>query len=326
MTTKLLAVDDSKTMRKVLEITFAGNTFDSTIVGSAEEAMASLRAHPPQLVVIDGHLAGQSGYDLCQRIKAEAPDVKVLLLSSKQRPFDASRASSAGVDDHFDKPFDSTKFLDKLGQMQLNAPAPVARPAVASATPPMPVVAPVAAVAPFAAAAPVAAVAPVAAEPVAAVPLAAPAASRPAAPPLSPAAEPTVASISGPRSLDAPSKPQVPQPVAAQPAAAPSFGATSKANSLGGGTYGRTASTPTTQSAPQPVAGSMGAATSVGKVAHAAVNGSMGDKLAQLGLTADQVQGVLTLSREVVEQVVWEVVPQLAETLIKEEIARLTAE
>jgi hypothetical protein len=32
------------------------------------------------------------------------------------------------------------------------------------------------------------------------------------------------------------------------------------------------------------------------------------------------------LSREVVERVVWEVVPQLAETLIREEIARLMRE
>jgi hypothetical protein len=70
---------------------------------------------------------------------------------------------------------------------------------------------------------------------------------------------------------------------------------------------------------------SASSATSAGGVS-AAINGSMSDKLVQLGLSADQVQGVLSLSREVVEQVVWEVVPQLAETLIKEEIARLTAE
>ena len=35
---------------------------------------------------------------------------------------------------------------------------------------------------------------------------------------------------------------------------------------------------------------------------------------------------VVALSREVVERVVWEVVPVLAETLVKEEIARLTRE
>jgi hypothetical protein len=49
-------------------------------------------------------------------------------------------------------------------------------------------------------------------------------------------------------------------------------------------------------------------------------------KLSALGLTAEQVNAVLALSREVVEKVVWEVVPTLAETMIKEEIQRLTAE
>jgi hypothetical protein len=56
----------------------------------------------------------------------------------------------------------------------------------------------------------------------------------------------------------------------------------------------------------------------------AAVNGHLSGKLGELGLTAGQVEAVLALSREVVERVVWEVVPQLAEAIIKEEILRIT--
>ena len=37
----------------------------------------------------------------------------------------------------------------------------------------------------------------------------------------------------------------------------------------------------------------------------------------------DQVEGVLKLSAEVVERVVWEVVPDLAEAMIREELHRL---
>ena len=48
-------------------------------------------------------------------------------------------------------------------------------------------------------------------------------------------------------------------------------------------------------------------------------------RISSLGLTAEQAAAVLALSREVVERVVWEVVPDLAEALIKEEIRRLTA-
>jgi hypothetical protein len=61
-------------------------------------------------------------------------------------------------------------------------------------------------------------------------------------------------------------------------------------------------------------------------VASAAIanNGQLAARLEGLGLTPAQVEAVTALSREVVERVVWEVVPVLAETIIKEEIARLT--
>ena len=65
-----------------------------------------------------------------------------------------------------------------------------------------------------------------------------------------------------------------------------------------------------------------------GNVAQAlASNGAaLRERLEDLDLTREQVQAVLALSRDVIERVVWEVVPVLAETLIKEVIQRLTRE
>ena len=60
-------------------------------------------------------------------------------------------------------------------------------------------------------------------------------------------------------------------------------------------------------------------------VAMANVEAELPQRLGSLGLSPDQVAAVLALSREVIERVVWEVVPELAETLIKEEIRRLTS-
>jgi hypothetical protein len=56
------------------------------------------------------------------------------------------------------------------------------------------------------------------------------------------------------------------------------------------------------------------------------VNGQLAGKLGELGLTPQQADAVLALSRDVVERVVWEVVPHMAEALIKEEIQRLMKE
>jgi CheY-like chemotaxis protein len=66
-------------------------------------------------------------------------------------------------------------------------------------------------------------------------------------------------------------------------------------------------------------------ATSPAAVAITAAEAELPQRLGNLGLSPDQVTAVLALSREVIERVVWEVVPELAETLIKEEIRRLTS-
>ena len=60
--------------------------------------------------------------------------------------------------------------------------------------------------------------------------------------------------------------------------------------------------------------------------AVAANGAALRDRLEGMDLSPDQIDGVLALSRDVIERVVWEVVPVLAETLIREEIARLTRE
>jgi len=70
--------------------------------------------------------------------------------------------------------------------------------------------------------------------------------------------------------------------------------------------------------------------TSIPSQATAAVNEALShsvvERLETLGLTPDQVEGVLKLSAEVVERVVWEVVPELAEAMIREELHRLVGD
>ena len=61
-------------------------------------------------------------------------------------------------------------------------------------------------------------------------------------------------------------------------------------------------------------------------VAREAISHSVVERLQTLGLTPDQVEGVLKLSAEVVERVVWEVVPELAEAMIREELHRLVGD
>jgi len=87
--------------------------------------------------------------------------------------------------------------------------------------------------------------------------------------------------------------------------------------------FGENAPSAPPPAAPRPAATAPAPAAAAPAVSSA-VNGHLSGKLGELGLTPQQTEAVLALSRDVVERVVWEVVPQLAEALIKEEIARLT--
>ncbi len=281
MTTTLLAVDDSKTMRKVLEITFSGEEFRLLLCGSAAEAMGKL-SEKPSVAVVDAGLDGTSGYELCRQLKAAQPSLGVVILSSKQAPYDRALGGQVGADDFADKPFDTQQLIDKVTALAKKAPAAVA-------------------------AAP------------------APAAAAPRATTLSYGASPVAA---------APPPAPMPAPVAAAPtpgptrqttpglAAGPAF--TSRAPTMLGAAVPpevRTAA-PTPPTAPL---GSTPSRAPAPAVAAATTNGAdFAQKLGGLGLTPQQVEGVLSLSREVLERVVWEVVPTLAETLIREEIQRLT--
>jgi CheY-like chemotaxis protein len=300
----LLAVDDSVTMRKVLEITFAGPDFRVVSANSPDAALQKLKGDKPDLVIADLSLEPMNGYDLCKAIKKAAPSTPVILLSSKQNAFDAAKGTAAQADDHMDKPFDTQQMIDKV--KKLLAAQPGAKPATAS----------------------------------------------PAAPAREAAPHPTQTSMQAP----APAPKPAPSPLkdtlpgaASLPAAAAAAAAAAgnappqRAKTLiynppaaGGGPAipprapaGPTpvSGVPTVQARadakPAPAAEPHAPATTASPAAvH--VNGQMAAKLEQIGLTPAQVDAVLALSREVVERVVWEVVPVLAETIIKEEISRLT--
>jgi CheY-like chemotaxis protein len=266
VTTTLLAVDDSKTMRKVIEITFAGEGFKTVVAADAADAVAKAQSEHPNVALIDAALDGTNGYDLCRQIKGASPSTVVVLLSNKAQPYDKARGAAAGADDFMDKPFDTQQMIDKITAL-------AKRGAQASAA--------------------VAAPAPMAAAPVAAK---APEAPRQRV-----------------QTLAYGSTPLPPQ-VAAAPAAPP--------KPLGGSSpFGsRAPTTPGTQAYSPPAPAVAPAASAGGNGVHA----DFASKLGGLGLTPAQIEGVLSLSREVVEKVVWEVVPTLAEVMIKEEISRLT--
>jgi CheY-like chemotaxis protein len=289
----LLAADDSITMRKVLEITFAGDDFRVVSVDGSQTALARM-SEGPAAAIIDAALDGD-GYALAKEMRARDPRLAIVLLASRYNPYDPTRGRDAGADDYADKPFDTQALIDKVKK------AIVARESAKA----------------------VAALAPVAVAPqpqvVAPYPSVQRAPSPPGPPqrPIFPTQRTHTLSFEGP-------------PVMSPPAGPPAIARTAPSGTPIIQQARVPAPVPTAPAPAQPATTEHNVRTAVpprppeAAAAVAAANGQLASKLGELGLTPQQADAVLALSRDVVERVVWEVVPQLAEALIKEEIARLT--
>jgi CheY-like chemotaxis protein len=155
MSRKILLADDSVTIQKVIELTFMDEDYDVSAVSNGDEAVAALSRSAPDLVLADVHMPGASGYEVCRRSKELHPLVPVLLLVGTFEPFDEAKSREVGADSFLKKPFDSQELLQLVAQLlgggaaatpPANEPAPApAAPQPAWAREPEPAAAPVAA-------------------------------------------------------------------------------------------------------------------------------------------------------------------------------------
>ena len=114
-TKRVLLVEDSATMRKVVEYVFNGQGFDVTSLESAEGAVETAEQMRPDLVIADLSLSGTDGYDLCRllREKDDTGTVPVLLLHGPAVDYDEAKAKEVAADDVLQKPFSSDALLEK---------------------------------------------------------------------------------------------------------------------------------------------------------------------------------------------------------------------
>ncbi len=312
----VLCVDDSATMQQVAEITFRGTDFTYVGARSVEEAVQKAKSQKPAVVLADSQMPGKTGYDLCQELKGSMPDVPVVILVGNGAPYDAAKGTQVGADANLPKPWDTQTMLEKVTEIVAKgttAKAGAAAAPAAAAVKPGP-----AAAAAAGAAAAAAANQPPRSSTIMGMPtIKMPAGVAPTVTPAAPAAPapaktmamavpPVAANLAAQAGLRPPA--QAAAPAAAQPAAA----STPVISGVGG-----------MNRAPM-VAGN---ATKRSKLVEATL-AKMAARLAEAtGLQegSPELAALLKLSTEVVERVVWEVVPDLAEQIIRENLEQLAA-
>ncbi|MEK7723380.1 MAG: response regulator [Acidobacteriota bacterium] len=110
---KLLLADDSVTIQKVVNLTFADEGIEVIAVGDGDSAMEKVAEISPDLIMADVNMPGLTGYEICERIRQDEKLSKtpVILLVGSFEPFDEDEARRVGADDYLTKPFQSIRQL-----------------------------------------------------------------------------------------------------------------------------------------------------------------------------------------------------------------------
>lgn len=115
----LLLADDSVTIQRVIELTFADEDVQVVAVGDGEQAIAILNEHPPDIVLADIGMPKCDGYEVAQYIRTTPAlaHIPIVLLTGAFEPADETRAATIGVDAVLAKPFEPQLVVTKVKEL-----------------------------------------------------------------------------------------------------------------------------------------------------------------------------------------------------------------
>ena len=125
MRQKLLLADDSITVQRVIELTFADEGLDIVTVGDGAQAIEHLRRDRADIVLADLNMPNVDGYAVAEHVK-RTPDLvaqtRVVLLTGAFEPVDRDRAQKIGVDGILAKPFEPQVAIELVRQLLAQPP------------------------------------------------------------------------------------------------------------------------------------------------------------------------------------------------------------
>jgi two-component system KDP operon response regulator KdpE len=110
---KILIVDDAQQVRRVLCTALSSEGYTTYEAASGEEALDSIRASPPDAILLDVNMPGMGGLATCREIR-RTMDVPILMLTVRNSERDKVLALDAGADDYVVKPFGMQELLARI--------------------------------------------------------------------------------------------------------------------------------------------------------------------------------------------------------------------
>ena len=116
---KLLLADDSVTIQRVIELTFADEDVQVIAVGNGADAIERAQRDRPDIVLADVGMPERNGYEVAAFIKGtpNLAHIPVVLLTGAFEPVDEGRARSVGCDGVLVKPFEPQLVISRVKEL-----------------------------------------------------------------------------------------------------------------------------------------------------------------------------------------------------------------
>jgi len=115
---KLLLVDDSVTIQRVVQLTFVDEDVEVVTVGDGSQVFDAICVEMPDIVLVDVDMPHKNGYEVTSFVKSEPTrDIPVILLTGAFNPVNEGQAKKAGCDGVLVKPFEPKQVIEKVREL-----------------------------------------------------------------------------------------------------------------------------------------------------------------------------------------------------------------
>jgi two-component system, chemotaxis family, chemotaxis protein CheY len=113
---RVLIVDDSSTMRKILKSILAGAGFEVAEAKGGTEALDSLQQNCADLALFDWNMPEMTGIELLGKVRSDHryDGMKIMMVTTESEQLEIELALQQGADEYVMKPFTRDSILDKL--------------------------------------------------------------------------------------------------------------------------------------------------------------------------------------------------------------------
>ncbi|WP_455256899.1 response regulator transcription factor [Peptoniphilus asaccharolyticus] len=116
--TKILLVEDEESIRKFVKINLEREFYDVYEAGTGEDGIDIARQVKPEIVVLDVMLPGIDGFEVCQTLREEFPNLGIIMLTAKAEDYDKIMGLQYGTDDYMTKPFNPTELTLRIKSLE----------------------------------------------------------------------------------------------------------------------------------------------------------------------------------------------------------------